>query len=219
MDRSSTIERLYPLVHRIAGKLAKSLPPHVQHEDLVSSGVIGLIQAVDRFDPSKNKDISAYCCSRIRGAILDDLREQDWIPRRVHEDAKRVKTAQDALEQRLGRLPVDSEIMAEMGVSGDSLAILKARSEFPKFVALDEEALSSLADSPDAFEIMAQAEDKSCLFSAIRSLSKQQQTCLILYYFEDVTMRDIGSILSVSESRVSQILTLSLKHLRNQLQK
>lgn len=215
MDRSATIERLYPLVQRVAGKLTKSLPSHVQHEDLVSSGVVGLIQALDRFQPALNDDLESYCVSRIRGAILDDLRSQDWIPRSVHRDVKAYQNAVDSLEQKYGRPASDEEVRCSLKLSPQAFQSLKLRmSHSMCSLPLD---CSALSDEPSPLESMMIREDKALLLNAIRSLSKQQKTCLVLYYFDELTLKQIGSLLSVSESRVCQVMAIAVRSLKESL--
>lgn len=226
-ERNRIIESMLPLVRHLLSRMAIFLPPHISQDDLVSAGVLGLIGAVDRFDPRKGASLKSFCAMRIRGAILDELRRLDWIPRTVHEDARRLSNTQEALAQKLGREPTEEEIRSELGLNeqefNDFLERVKPASYFslqePAYTDDDGNALlheEIVADprAVDSLNNLLREEDRGLLSDQMRQLPKQQLTVLALYYYEGLRLREIAEVMSITESRVSQIHTLAINRLR-----
>jgi len=218
-----------PLIKFIAQKIAIRLPSNIEFDDLVSSGVIGLMDAIDKYDPTRDNKFKTYAEFRIRGAILDELRAQDWVPRSVREKAKQLERAHLRLEQRLGRLPSEEEITAELNMSKDeyfdllntvkSVSILSL-DEAGSFNSSDRKSILSLLESCKIPSPMAQMNIKAVkevVTGAIESLPEKQRLVLSLYYYEDLNLKEIGEVLEVTESRVSQLHTQAVLWLRRKL--
>ena len=227
-EREKTIESMLPLVHHIVSRMALYLPPHLSREDLVSAGVIGLIDAVDRYDPKKGTALKTYCSLRIRGSILDELRRLDWVPRSVHREARELQKAQDAAAQKVGREPTEEEIRNEMGLDSEEFAQLLARIRPTSYFSLQEpiydngdgDALTHeeiLADNraQDAVEVVLHEEDKKIVKEQLQNLPLAQMQVLTLYYMENLRLKEIAEILDLTESRVSQIHTMAVSRLRS----
>ncbi|MDH4144405.1 MAG: RNA polymerase sigma factor WhiG [Acidimicrobiia bacterium] len=219
-----------PLVKYVASRVAAGLPQNVQHEDLVSYGWFGLIDAVQRFEPAREIKFETYAMQRIRGAILDELRKSDWVPRSVRQKARSIEKAMAKLEGKLGRSANDEELCEELEVTMAQLHKMLTEISNAGIIALDEvlgphgrqgEALAlvdTLADSSDG--PMGQYEKrelKQILATAINNMGDREKWVLMLYYFERFTLADIGKVLSVTESRVCQIHTKAVMQLRIQL--
>lgn len=212
-------------VRFIARKIHCRLPAQVPLEDLVHAGVVGLLDAVNRYDPAKNVKLKAYAEFRIRGAILDSLREGDWSPRALRREARRLEKAIAACESRLGRTPTDQEIAAELEVTlrqfhrlmrdldGLEFADLHSVLSEDDFVQTDLPA----CQDEDPFTIMVRSEMKELLIAAISELSERERQVLVLYHFKELPMKDVSSALGIGESRVSQIRSAALLRLRKQL--
>lgn len=220
------VQYLY-LVKYVVGRVAAGLPSHIKIDDLYSSGVTGLIKAVERFDPTKNNRFENYAILLIKGAIIDELRELDWIPRSVHQKANLISTAQALLQQKLGRDPTETELSDHLGMEDKEFEDLLLRVRPAVLISLDGEmcgdeeegsALISekIADlkAQTSFEIADRNEVNSLLEKAIADLPEQERRVLTLYYFEELMLKEIGKILGVSESRVSQIHTKAILKLR-----
>jgi RNA polymerase sigma factor for flagellar operon FliA len=224
--REEQILTLLPLVRHIAGRLNLFLPPHLSQEDLISAGVIGLIDAVDRFDASKGASLRTYCGLRIRGAILDELRRQGWAPRSVLKESRMLAETQHRLAQELGREPQEEELRKALNLSPEHFGNLLERTRPVLYFSLQEAVCSTddgallhediLADpsSPNALLHLLQAEDLHLVQKCLQSLPQQQLQVLTLYYLEDLRLKEIAEILGITESRVSQIHTLALTRLR-----
>ena len=228
--RDRLIVHYSPLVKYVAGRVAVGLPQSIEQADLVSYGIFGLIDALEKFDPDRQIKFETYAITRIKGAIIDELRSIDWVPRSVRAKARAVETAFAALEASLGRTPSDAEIAREMGVSEDELADIYNQVSFVGLVALDEvlsggdrgEGGATLGDTiPDKGEGPAGAyeveEMKQLLAGAINRLGDREKIVLTLYYYEGLTLAEIGQVLGVTESRVCQIHTKSILQLRSRL--
>ena len=204
-----------PLVQRVVRRLGRRLPPHVTLEDLLGAGVVGLMESMQRFDPLRTTEFSAYAEMRIRGAILDELRRGDMMARDARTEAKRIEQVMSQLMQRLKRPPTDEEVADVLHVDLptlhqklEKLAPVRLKS----FDDMDGVWFSSATLSP--FENAARAQTRERLVGAISQLSERQQQVLHLYYQEELTLREIGVVLEVTESRVCQIMaaaTLSLR--------
>lgn len=231
-ERDKLITSMLTLVHHVVLRMAMYLPPHLSQEDLISAGVIGLIDAVDRYDASKGTSLKTYCSLRIRGAVLDELRRLDWIPRSVHKDSRRLQDAQERASQRLGREPLEDELRAELGLSEDDFQRLLERVRPASYMSLQEPAYDGeeggtlfqqdiLADekAKDPSATALHEEDKSLLREQLLGLPLQQIQILSLYYMEDLRLKEIAEILQLTESRVSQIHTLAIHRLRSAFNK
>jgi RNA polymerase sigma factor for flagellar operon FliA len=214
-------------VRRIARRIHARLPIHILFDDIAHSGVLGLIDAVDRFDPARNVSLQAYAQVRIRGAILDSLRELDWSPRSLRQQARRIELAHNELMAKWGRVPAEPEIAAHLGLRLDKFQHILSQLHSLTVGALhDSLELNSSEKGPVAlpdigkenpFELCARAEVSRILTAAVEGLSYKERQALALYYFEERTMKEVGRALSLHESRVSQIIGLALDRLRERL--
>ena len=223
--RDTSIRELFivkyaPLVKYVAGKVAIGMPGNVEFDDLVGYGVFGLLDAIDKYDPEKNVKFNTYAVTRIRGAIFDELRSIDWVPRSVRQQSREVEEAIADLEARLGRAATDVEIARELGMSVDefqqvllkisgtsviSLTDLRFGSEDAEQVSVADTIEAPVSLNPDV--IVEREEMRRIIVNAINELSDREKKVLIMYYYEDMTLREIGRVLQVTESRVSQIHT------------
>jgi RNA polymerase sigma factor FliA len=212
-------------VHYIARRIHCRLPPQVRLEDLVNAGVVGLLDAVAKFDPAKNVKLKAYAEFRIRGAILDSLRKGDWSPRALRREGRRLEEAISTCQARLGHAPNDQEIAAELQVSLTDLQRLLRDldglevEDLQGLVAdgnLSSQEASSHSDD-DPFSITVRSEMSRLLMNAIAELSERERQVLALHHFKDLPMKAVGSVLGIGKSRVSQIHSTALLHLRAQL--
>ena len=219
-----------PLVKYVASRVAVGLPQNVEHADLVSYGIFGLIDAIERFDLDRGFKFETYAISRIKGAIMDELRSIDWVPRSVRSKARAVETAYAKLEARLHRSPTDEEVAEELEVTVDQLQTLLSQISFVGLVALDEmlsggergESITlgdTLADNGmgpgGPFELQ---EMRQLLAGAINTMPEREKVVLTLYYYEGMTLNEIGQVLGVTESRVCQIHTKAVLHLKARMQ-
>ena len=221
-----------PLVKYVAGRTAAGLPPHVEEADLISYGLVGLISAIERFDLSREIKFETYAIMRIKGAIIDELRSMDWVPRSVRARAREVERAHAKLEHRLQRVPTDNVIAEEMGITIDELNESLLAISHSSMVALDE--LWSVSDaSGDQVSLMDTIEDpgapdparaldvgdlKDRIADSIAKLPEREKLVIALYYYENLTLREIGEVLGVTESRVSQMHTKAVLRLRSRMQ-
>lgn len=214
-----------PLVKYMALRLVSRLPSSVQADDLFNAGIIGLIDAIDKFDPTQGIQFETYAKIRIRGAMLDEIRSMDWVPRSLRQKSSSLERACSTLEQRLGCDPSDEQIAEEMGISLDEyfqiLDDIKGISVLPEDIheAVQENrcARSMSTDGDEAFQQIHQAQLKGLLTQAIAALPKKEQLVLSLYYYEELTMKEIGAVLGYTESRISQIHTKAVLRLRGKL--
>jgi len=226
-DRDSLITECLPLVKFIAHRISARLPAHVEVDDLIHSGILGLIDAVKKFEPDRNVKFKTYAEQRIRGAILDGLRDLDWVPRSLRRKKKDIETAYHLLEQQNGRAATDEEVAAHLGLTLDelhhSLDDLKGVT-LGTFMDAGEngdgENLISFVPDPDGENphILLQAKEvKNLLKSAVDRLPTKERFVVQLYYFDELTMKEIGTLLNITESRVSQLHTKSMLRLRGKL--
>ena len=218
------------LIRFIAQRIAVRLPPNIDIDDLVSSGIIGLMDAIDKYDPSRDNKFRTYAEFRIRGAILDELRSQDWVPRSVRDKAKKVEKACVRLEQERGRAVTEQEISQDMGMSLAKYHRMIARVRTVMLVSIDEISGTSQLDHRSLLECMEHSGSdnpfvrlklkniKQTLIKNIESLPEKQRLVLSLYYYEELNLKEIGRILNVTESRVSQIHTQAVGKLRQKLE-
>jgi RNA polymerase sigma factor for flagellar operon FliA len=230
--RERLILHYSPLVKFVAGRVAAGLPQSIEQSDLVSYGIFGLIDAIDKFDPGRGFKFETYAISRIKGAIIDELRSIDWVPRSVRAKARAVERAYSKLENELRRTPDDREVAAELGMSESELDAVLSQVSFTGLVALDEllsasgsdrsgstsvgDTIADRAHDPvEAFEV---DEMKHLLADAINRMPDRERLVLTLYYYEGLTLSEIGGVLGVTESRVCQIHTKAILQLRGRLQ-
>ncbi len=225
-DRNVLVMQELSQVYYIASRLRERLPPHVELEDLVNAGVIGLLEASRSFDCTKNPSFKGFAKFRIRGAILDSLRESDWGSRSIRRRGREISDATTRLEAKLGRTPVESEIAEEMHLDIDHLRKILAHIDGLHLVgqqmavSIDRTDMLDLIESapnlddPDPFDLCLEGEVKAHLAEAIAQLSEREQLILSLYYREELTMKEIAAVVGVALSRVSQIRQATMKKLR-----
>jgi RNA polymerase sigma factor FliA len=211
-----------PLVKYVAGRIRSGLPPSVEMSDLVSDGVMGLMDAIDKFDLDRGVQFQTYAVPRIRGSIIDGLRSYDWVPRSVREKIRAINAALAALESRLGRVPKDREVAAELAVSVRELREIYTQTSYVTMVSIESRG-SADATMPYALGELPGADDgvPEGFMAALRELPERDQIVIALYYWEHLTLAEIGQVLGVSESRVSQLhsrATLTLRHKLSQRQ-
>lgn len=220
-----------PLVKYVAGKMGTTLPGHVDEADLVSYGLTGLINAIERFDLSREIKFETYAITRIRGAIIDELRTLDWVPRSVRARAREIERANQKLEALLQRAPTDEEMASELGISLSDFNESLMQISTSTLVALDElwsttdsggdqvSLLDTIADrnAPDPQALVDQGELRDRIADAIAALPEREKLVIALYYYENLTLREVGEVLGVTESRVSQLHTKAVLRLRSKL--
>jgi len=204
--RNRLVLQYSPLVKYVAGRVRSGLPANVEQADLLSEGVIGLMDAIEKFEPERGLQFQTYAVPRIRGAIIDGLRATDWVPRSVREKVRAIEHAQVALETRLGRTATDGEIAHELQISVQELRKVYGKVSYTSLASIDElggvEDLAPL--STDAFE---DDETRAALLHVVQDLAERDRIIIALYYFEGLTLSEIGQVLGVTESRVSQLHT------------
>ena len=228
--RDELILNYSPLVKYVAGRLASSLPQTVDSADLISYGIFGLIDAIQKFDLNRQIKFETYAISRIKGAIIDELRAIDWVPRSVRSRAKEIEAAYIALENALRRVPSDQEVADHMGVSLKEFQDILSKLSYKSVVSFEElwvggerdesqNAIGSIRDdtAEDPVAIFESAEIKDILAVAIDQLPERERTVIALYYYEGLTLKEIGQVLGVTESRVSQLHTKAVLRLRAKL--
>jgi RNA polymerase sigma factor FliA len=229
--RDQLIVRYSPLVKFVAGRVSAGLPQSIEQADLVSYGMFGLIDAIEKFDTDRNIKFETYAITRIKGAIIDELRSIDWVPRSVRAKARAVEQAYASLEASLGRAPSDAEVAGALQISETDLQQIFGQISYIGIVALDEvisggggergdsvtlgDSLADRGEGPmAAFEV---EEMKQILAGAINRLGDREKIVLSLYYYENLTLAQIGQVLGVTESRVCQIHTKAVMQLRGRL--
>ena len=213
--RDRLVLQYAPLVKYVAGRVRSGLPQSVDGADLTSEGVIGLIDAIDKFEPERGLQFQTYAVPRIRGAILDSLRAADWVPRAVRAQVRAVEQAQATLDRRLGRTPTDAEVARELGVSRKELRAIYGSISYTGVASLDEIGVSD--DFAPLSEDELDDEMREALLPSVRQLPERDQVIIALYYFEGLTLAEIGQVLQVTESRVSQLHTRATLALRRSL--
>jgi RNA polymerase sigma factor for flagellar operon FliA len=220
-----------PLVKYVAGRMVSGLPAHIEEADLISYGLLGLIGAVERFDPSRDIKFETYAVSRIKGSIIDELRALDWVPRSVRSKAREIERVCVKLEHDLQRVPTDHEISAALGVTLEEFHRTLTQIANTSIVALDElweisgsdgdtaSLIETLEDpkSHDPSRMLDLSEMKAQLARAIDALPDREKVVIALYYYESLTLREIGEVLGVTESRVSQLHTKAVLRLKGRL--
>lgn len=227
-ERERILMEQLPQVRYIARRIHERLPRHVPFEDLVHAGVVGLIDALSKFDQSKHVQFSSYAKFRIRGAILDNLRELDWSPRELRRKGRQVEEAYNDISVKLGRTPTEIDLARALNLRLDELQSLLAELDTLEIGSLrvesvhtgkEEDLADSVAARPEEtpFFQCLRSEMKRLLTSAIAELPEKEQRVLSLYYFEELTMKEVGAALGIGESRVSQIHSLAMIRLRTRL--
>jgi RNA polymerase sigma factor FliA len=227
--RDKLIVHYSPLVKYVAGRVATGLPQNVEQADLVSYGIFGLIDAIAKFEPDRGFKFETYAIARIKGNILDELRSIDWVPRSVRSKARSIEKAYAKLESELHRTPTEAELAEELDMTDDQLQAALSQISFTGLVALDEmlsggergdsmtlgDTIADAGEGPmAAFEF---EEMRHILAEAINRLPEREKVVLSLYYYEGLTLAEIGSILGVTESRVCQIHTKAVLQLRSRI--
>jgi RNA polymerase sigma factor for flagellar operon FliA len=229
--REKLILHYAPLVKYVAGRVGVGLPPNIEQADLVSYGIFGLIDAIEKFDVNRAIKFETYAISRIKGAIIDELRSIDWIPRSIRSKAREVERAYAALEARLHRTPTEPEVAAELGIKLDELHAIFGQVSFVNVVALDEllnvngekgdkvSLVDTLEDTKaeDPVRVFESQETKHLLARAINMLPEREKIVVTLYYYEGLTLAEIGQVLGVTESRICQMHTKAVLQLRAKL--
>lgn len=213
------------VVNLVAGRLSMYLGYTVEYDDLVGYGIFGLIDAIDKYDMTKNVKFETYASLRIRGAILDQIRKMDWIPRTLRQKQKRMEAAAAKLEAANGRPATGDEIAAELGIEREEYEGWKAEAEFTNLVSLDDyleqgsegriETFGTKFQQPE--NAVQKQELKEMLVEALKTLTENEQKVITLYYYEELTLKEISQILKVSESRVSQLHTKGLQKIKTKL--
>jgi RNA polymerase sigma factor for flagellar operon FliA len=227
--RDRLILHYAPLVKYVAGRVGSGLPAHVEQADLVSYGTFGLIDAITRFEPTREVKFESYAMARIRGAIIDELRNTDWIPRSVRMKARQFERAVAELEAKFQRTPSDEEVAAEMDMDVEDVRKFLGQLSLVNVVALDElltdddggaPRLGDTLQDSSALDPQAMAEHgeaRQLLARAVEQLPEREKVVVSLYYFEGLTLADIGRVLGVTESRICQMHTKAVLHLRTKL--
>ncbi|HEY2072666.1 MAG TPA: RNA polymerase sigma factor WhiG [Gaiellaceae bacterium] len=229
--RDRLIVTYAPLVKYVAGRLGSGLPAHVDDEDLVSYGLLGLIGAIERYDPDRDVKFETYAIARIRGAIIDELRALDWVPRSVRSRARDIERAIAELEAKLARVPTDEEIATKLGLTEEELDEALSEISRSSIAALDElwtisgssgdqvALIDTIEDpeAPDPQGSLSQVELREAIADAIARLPEREKLVVTLYYYEELTLREIGEVLGVTESRVSQLHTKAILRLKARL--
>lgn len=231
-SKNNLIVHYLSLVKFLVGRMSISLPSHVDKDDLNSVGIRGLIKALHRYDPTCGTKFETYATIRIQGAIIDELRSMDWVPRSVRDKARKLQKAYSSLEERLGRFASDEEVAEYLGISLEELDVLVKDAKPATMLSMSTvmhndgsdnrpitliDALSD--DSASPFDKAQERELKEVLIESLQNLSEQERRVIILYYYRELTLKEIGDVLNVSESRISQIHTKAVFRLRSRLSK
>lgn len=225
--RDQLIVEYAQLVKIVAGRLSMYLGYNVEYDDLVGYGIFGLIDAIDKFDYGKNVKFETYASLRIRGAILDQIRKMDWIPRSLRQKQRRIDQAMSKIEAETGKTATDEQIAQELGISLDELNNWQGQAKMSNMVSLDEfteegtettkmEAVGNARfDRPE--DVVEKEELKKMIVEALDNLTEKEREVVVLYYYEDMTLKEISLVLEVSESRVSQLHTKALNKMKFKL--
>jgi len=206
-------------VKYVAGRVRAGFPSNVEQADLVSDGVIGLMDAIDKFEPDRGLQFQTYAVPRIRGAIVDGLRKSDWVPRSVREKIRDINAAQVKLEKQLGRTPHDREVAAELGVSVHDLRTTYSKISYTNVVSIDEMGIGDDTTPRAPATPLLDADDDipEGFLRAVHELPERDRVVIALYYWEGLTLAEIGQVLAVSESRISQLHSRATMTLRRRL--
>jgi RNA polymerase sigma factor for flagellar operon FliA len=228
---NALVEKYLPLVAAVMGRLAMTLPEHVDHDDLYSVGLVGLLQALRHYDPTCGTSFETYARVRIRGSMLDELRRMDWVPRTIHEKARKIKAVMAELEQKLGRSPTENQMAKAMGISVNEYNELLDEVRPAAFVCLDAVSSSDDGDAGALYEVIADASEESpmelvsqrelkqVIFERLKDLPEMQRKVLALYYMEDMHLREIAEVFGLTESRICQIHSQAILSIRAYMQR
>ena len=230
--RQELVEKYIRIVRYVAGRMAIGLPHYVDFNDLISAGLLGLIQSIDNFDYERGIKFETYAIPRIRGAILDELRSQDWFPRSLRRKAKQLEEVYARLEARLGRPATDREVADALQIDVSDLDGILGEVAVATIMSLDADASSDESDqstnlgeyladpkAEDMEKIIAAQEMRELIGKRMAELPEKEQLVLVLYYYEELTLKEIGEILDVTESRVCQIHTKAIMRLKGKIQR
>lgn len=228
--RDAFVKQYAPLVKYVAGKVAVGMPHNIEFDDLVGFGVFGLFDAIEKYDPDKHVKFKTYAVTRIRGAIFDELRSIDWVPRSVRQKTKEIDETVNRLEASLGRAASDQEIASEMNMSMADFQKTMLKISGTSVLSLndiwytgddnDKVSIVDSIESPQSLNpdtIVEKEEIKKVIVQAINELPEKEKKVLVLYYYEDLTLKEIGKVLEVTESRISQLHTKAIMRLRTKL--
>lgn len=230
-EREEMILKYIPYVKYIASRLISGKPPGVEYEDLISFGILGLIDAIEKFDPSKGLKFETYATLRIKGSIIDELRKISWIPKSAFSKLNMLNKAREELEFKLNREPTDDEISDFTGMTSVEIKNIESYVNYISIISLEEILFKSDEEdiklksfvkdstSPQPEKLIEEKEKNKVLKEAIEMLSEKDKLILQLYYFEKLTLKEIGKVLNISESRVSQLHSRAIIRLRENLKK
>jgi RNA polymerase sigma factor for flagellar operon FliA len=216
-EENELVRKYLPLVKTIVGRVAIALPKHIDADDLISAGLIGLINAIRNYDPTGGCSFESYARTRIKGAVLDELRKMDWVPRSVHTKAKKLQDTINSLEQKLGHIPSNQEVAEELGISEKEYENLLEEVQPATFVSLDSVVNSDSPDSPSHYDTISDTQQKlpsdiilqkeltRLIAERLEQLPEIQRKILALYYFEGMRLKEIAEAYGVTESRICQI--------------
>ena len=229
-NREEVIKRYSPMIKYVANRIAMRLPPHIEVDDLISVGVLGLMDAISKYDSSRGAKFKTYAEFRVRGAILDELRALDWVPRSIRQKASAVEKVVRSLEAKLRRLPEDDEVAKEMDMSLDQFyRTIDETKSVPVFSLEDLGIAKESGEQQSLLDCLAGKADadpqtqirlielKEIIAKAIDTFPEKERLMVSLYYYEELTMKEIGAVLDITESRVSQIHSKAVLHLRAKL--
>ena len=228
--KQEQVERYLPLVKRLAGRLAMSLPPHVDEDDIIGYGVFGLLDALERFEAARGLKFETYASIRIRGSMIDGLRTMDWVPHSARQKVKRVQDCFNDLEYKLGRPATVEEAAGELKIEVKEVEGILAQAQFLTLTSFDEATVDNDGDSSgtplnlltdphaqEAFQDIEKEEQKQLLSEAVEKLPEKEKLVVALYYQEELTLKEIAAVLKLSESRISQLHSQALARLRGRL--
>jgi RNA polymerase sigma factor for flagellar operon FliA len=228
---NALVEQYLPLVSTVMGRLAMTLPDHVDHDDLYSAGLVGLLQALRNYNPACGTSFETYARVRVRGAMLDELRRMDWVPRTVHEKARRIQETMSQLEQKLGRTPSEAEMAKALDMAPGKYSELLDEIRPAAFICLDAVGSSEEGDTGSLYEVVADAADdgtveqvsqrelKKIILERLKELPDMQRKVLALYYGEDMHLREIAEVFNLTESRICQIHAQAIMAVRAYVQR
>lgn len=224
------VQEYSPMIKYVANRIALRLPPHIEVDDLISVGAIGLMDAIEKYDPNRGAKFKTYAEFRVRGSILDELRSLDWVPRSVRQKASKLDAVVSKLQSKLGRPPEDEEIAEEMEITLDDLFDVINETRNMPLLSLEDMGISrDSGDKQSLLDTLAGKSDvdpqtqlrlnelKSLIAAAIDTLPEKERLMVSLYYYEELTMKEIGEVLGITESRISQIHSKAVYRLRTKL--
>lgn len=228
---NALVEQYLPLVRTVVGRLAMTLPDHVDQDDLNSAGLVGLLQAMRNYDPGCGTSFETYARVRIRGAMLDELRRMDWVPRTIHEKARKLQTVLGELEQKLGRAPTEEQMAKALNMSVEEYNDLLTEIRPAAFVCLDSTSTSEGIETGNLYDVVANPNEdspvdevcrrelKEVMLQRLKQLPEIQRKVLALYYHEDLHLREIAEVFGLTESRICQIHSQAILSIRSYIQR